>query len=139
MSEERGEELEWAGGEHRFFLSVREIRILQEKTDCGPMFLFNKFNSATWLIDDLLHTIRLGLIGGGMNGTKARKLVEQTVEESGDFLSFVPLASTIIQISLVRPKEDEAEEDSGVDDEDVEKTVKGKLFSPTEKSVSAKS
>ena len=68
-------------GIFRFQLSVGELVQLQELTGAGPGFLLIRIqdgSSASW-IGDVKHTLRLGLIGGGMAADLAFQLVERQV------------------------------------------------------------
>lgn len=65
----------WGDGTHKFRLPVDSILELQEKTDCGPYVLLDRFRNGTWKVQDIRETIRIALIGGGMAPTKAMVLV----------------------------------------------------------------
>jgi hypothetical protein len=72
---------EWADGEYTFRLGLREIRLLQEKTGLGPLALFRRIQRDEWRIDDLRETLRLGLIGAGMDDMKALALVKNHFDD----------------------------------------------------------
>lgn len=57
--------LNWRGGEHEFALKLGQLRALQDKCNAGPEEVFNRIRLGNWKVDDLLHTLRLGLIGSG--------------------------------------------------------------------------
>lgn len=76
-----GVDLTWAGGEHRFLLTIELLRALQEKTDAGPGWTLARLASGQWLVDDIIQPIRLGLEGGGLDKEEARKLVRHFVED----------------------------------------------------------
>lgn len=92
--------IDWADGTYTFRLPIAQIEELQEKTDCGPYFLFNRIASGQWRIADLRETIRLGLIGGGMKPTKARVLVERYVDARPYAESIKP-AQAILGAALI--------------------------------------
>jgi hypothetical protein len=71
----------WADGEHVFRLAWGQIVELQEKTGCGPQHLFSRIANGSWMAGDLSETIRLGLIGGGMEPLKALQLTRSYVQE----------------------------------------------------------
>lgn len=73
--------LSWADGKYTFKLGWGELALLQEKTDCGPLFLLGRLGGKSWRIEDISHSIRLGLIGGGTDPAAALKLVETYVEK----------------------------------------------------------
>ncbi len=79
MSADASVTLEWADGEHTFRLAFGQIRELQEKTGVGPARLLARLMDETWLLDDVVETLRLGLIGGGMRPPEARRLVDRYV------------------------------------------------------------
>ena len=72
--------LDWAGDSRTFRLGNGELILLQEATDCGPLFLLERLGGKHWRVQDISHTIRLGLIGGGMKPDEAHKLVRDYVE-----------------------------------------------------------
>lgn len=73
--------LSWADGKYTFRLGWGELALLQEKTDCGPLVLLDRLGSKSWRVEDISHSIRLGLIGGGTEPAAALKLVEAYVEK----------------------------------------------------------
>ncbi len=106
MSRDARVELDWADGTYAFRLAWAQLAELQEKTNAGPYVVFARLESDVWRIEDIAHTIRLGLIGGGMPPTDALKKVRTYVEER-PLLESVPLAKTILQVALVgAPEED---------------------------------
>ena len=81
-------------GEHHFRLRIGELMTLQEKCDAGPYHLVTRLADGTWRINDIRETLRLGLIGGGLNQEDARRLIEQHVDR-------VPLADNVPNASAV--------------------------------------
>lgn len=80
MSRDASITLKWADGNHKFRLSIGQIRELQEKVDAGPAWILDRVRTGAWRVDDLRETIRLGLIGGGAKHGEALKLVERYVD-----------------------------------------------------------
>lgn len=72
--------LDWADGTYAFRLGWGELAELQEKCDAGPYVILDRLQGRQWRIEDISNTIRLGLIGGGMEPVKALKLVRKYVE-----------------------------------------------------------
>lgn len=72
--------LAWAGGEHDFELKLGQLRALQDACDAGPETLLRRMAAGDWRIDDLIETIRLGLMGAGMESKKAGPLVTRLFE-----------------------------------------------------------
>lgn len=69
-------------GEHLFKLPLRQIAELEEK--CGGYdhggaigAIFQRVFSGQYRVNDLIETIRLGLIGGGMSQLDAKTMVDR--------------------------------------------------------------
>lgn len=80
--------LVWNGGEHTFNIAKYKVALeLEEKCNAGVGTIYNRLLSgmsmatASYYVNDFRETIRLGLIGGGMNPTEAYKLVVKNVDE----------------------------------------------------------
>ena len=83
-------DFDWGDGRHVFQLKVGQIRELEEKTDCGLFHLHALVSSGqcrTWWLHE---TIRLGLIGGGMEPLKALALVREYCENRPQRESLLP-------------------------------------------------
>lgn len=63
-------------GEHAFAFDLATIETLERETDTGVPALVRGFLGSDYRATDLKNTIRLGLIGGGMDPEAAAKLVE---------------------------------------------------------------
>lgn len=81
MSRDAKITLDWADGTHDFRLAWRQLVELQEKCDAGPNVVLQRLYDGTWKVQDILETIRVGLIGGGMKPADALRLVRIYVEE----------------------------------------------------------
>lgn len=92
-------ELVWPGGEHTFDLRIGELQALQDACDAGPEFILNRIMAGQWRYADLFDTIRLGLIGGGMERTEANKLTRDAFDRSG-LVAFKITASSILGQAL---------------------------------------
>lgn len=68
---------DWADGTYAFRLSVKGILELEEK--CGAPFgqIFSRLTSGLYAANDVIETIRIGLIGGGLDAATAKKLVDR--------------------------------------------------------------
>ena len=76
--------------------------------------------AGTWRVDDIIDTIRLGLVGSGaLKPDDARDLVASMVERHPLF-EFVPLAQTILITALTGPLDDKPDGDDDDDDEEAE-------------------
>jgi hypothetical protein len=122
--------LDFGGEERDFRLNIGRLRVLQERTDAGPLELIRRYESGAWKIDDLREPILQGLIGGGMDQASATRLVTQFFDGQ-PYLSFVRLAQAIVMVALVGAPEEEAVEETEPGEPRAPATT-----SPTERSVS---
>lgn len=89
------------GGEERLFrLPIGRLRALQEKTDCGPMELLQRFTAGTWRIDDVREAILQGLIGGGLNTVEATQVVTGHFDDT-PVLPHVTIAQAIVASAVI--------------------------------------
>lgn len=100
MSRDGSVDLEWADGQYRFRLGLGELRELQEKTGCGPEFLHARLQARNWMVDDARETIRLGLIGGGLDPAAALTLVKRYVDERPASITHKAIVSAILLSAL---------------------------------------
>lgn len=80
MSRDASITLDWADGQHTFRLAWGELIKLQEECGAGPFVVLQRLTNMQWRVQDISHTIRLGLIGGGLEPAKALQLVRDYVE-----------------------------------------------------------
>lgn len=80
MSRDASVTLDWADGSHTFRLGWGELIKLQEECDAGPGYILQRLLTMECRVQDISSTIRLGLIGGGLEPTKALKMVRDYVE-----------------------------------------------------------
>ena len=74
-------ELEWAGGDYVFRLPIGQLIELQDACDAGPEWIWNALHDGSYRFEYIRETIRLGLIGGGMDPIPALKLVKRYVDD----------------------------------------------------------
>lgn len=91
--------LPWADGDYTFRLGWGQLIELQEQCDAGPFVILDRLSRGTWRLNDISHTIRLALIGGGAEPGKALKLVRAYVE-SRPPLENVMLARGILGLAV---------------------------------------
>lgn len=96
----------WGDGEHIFRLALKQLSELQDKTGYGPEALYNRVKDGEWFARDLRETIRLGLIGGGMDEVAAAKLMRQYFDES-PLLKHKPTVTAILLAALLGPPDDQ--------------------------------
>lgn len=82
-------------GEQTFALPFPLLKELQNKTGVGIGALFHRVRSLHFSIADISETIRLGLIGGGMQPKDAFALV-QTYVENRPLAESLPVALGIL-------------------------------------------
>ena len=101
----------WRGGSHQFKFGIGELRALQDETNRGPGEILARLNSGSWWIDDVLSTLTLGLVGGGMDGQEARAVVMRVANEGGNDLHMALTASAALSQRLMgnpdEPKDDQ--------------------------------
>lgn len=104
--------LSWVGGEHEFALHIGQLRALQDNTQAGPEQLLRRMASGDWRIDDLVETIRLGLIGGGLPSGEAGPLVMRLFQQH-PIIEFKSTAYQILGAALVGVEDDPVGEPQG--------------------------
>ena len=65
-----------------------------------PYFLLGRVDGGQWFIDDLRETIRIGLIGGGLEPVKALALVKRYVDDR-PFAESITHARAILLAAIV--------------------------------------
>lgn len=86
-------------GKYVFRLDIERVRELQEKCDAGPQRIMRRLFDGSWLVDDVIQPVRLGLIGGGMSALDAARLTERYVPD-GALTDHVGTAAQIIAACL---------------------------------------
>lgn len=104
--------LEWADGSYEFALRWGELSELQEACGAGPFVVLARLAGNQWLMQDISTTIRLGLIGGGVEPTKALRLVKDYVE-SRPPMENVSMARGILEVALIGAPEEPPGDSSG--------------------------
>ncbi|KGM34994.1 gene transfer agent family protein [Inquilinus limosus] len=70
-------ELSWADGTYLFALKLKQIEELQRLCNAGLGEIAQRLLvERRWRVGDIVETIRLGLIGGGLPAVRARELVD---------------------------------------------------------------
>lgn len=105
--------LNWPGGEHGFALKIGQLRALQDKCNAGPEEILNRVRTGKWRVDDLLHTIRLGLIGAGsMPDSEAGRTVS-ALFDLHPVIEFKLIALAILADALLGSEDDPVGEAEG--------------------------
>lgn len=72
--------LNWADGDYLFALKLKQIEELQRLCRAGLGEIAQRLFSGRWYAADVVETIRLGLVGGGLPAVRARELIETYVD-----------------------------------------------------------
>lgn len=102
---------EWAGTERQFRLPLGRVMDLEQATDTGIGALFFRVVRTQWKVGDIYHTIRLALIGGGMEIIDAERLMKNSFEMR-PYMENATLASEILS-SLMSGVEEGSEGEGG--------------------------
>lgn len=73
--------LDWGDGTYSFRLTVNGLLELEEKCSAPFTEIYGRLTAGRYSISDLRETIRLGLIGGGLEPAKALPLIRRYVDE----------------------------------------------------------
>lgn len=106
MSRDGSVTLTWGDGDHRFRLAWAQLIELQEATEAGPAMVLKRLMDGSWRVADISATLRLGLIGGGMEPIAALKLVRAYCEARPPMESLV-FAQAVLSVALLGSPEDE--------------------------------
>lgn len=112
MSRAGSVELEWADGSYTFAFGWGEFEMLQTSLDCGPYVTLDRLLRGQWRVGDISHTIRVGLIGGGLSSDKAREIVRLYVENRPPLESH-PIAVAILAAGLKGAPDEKSGEAEG--------------------------
>lgn len=85
MSRSGKTRLEFGPGEQVFRLAFGELVELQETTGFGPGLIQENLAKNAWAARDISEVLRIGLIGGGMESTKALAMVRRYCHEVADW------------------------------------------------------
>lgn len=69
--------LDFADGRYAFGLNIKQILELEEKCGAGIAVIHARLWNGVYTTADVTETIRLGLIGGGMDPVQAKKLSDR--------------------------------------------------------------
>lgn len=116
-------ELDWPDEPRTFRLRIGELRELQEKcNNRGPLTIWHALMSGSWLVDDVVQPIRLGLIGAGMSKEAALQLVNKHCTD-GQLRDCVMIAQAIVLRSVTGPLDEVLEAPPGKGDSGKDQTT----------------
>ncbi len=90
----------WADGEYTFRLREAEMKSLQSSQEMGIYAIQQRIVLGKAYLQDVVETVRLGLIGGGTDPKDAKRLVEDYVLKPQRFDQAYDLAEEIFRESL---------------------------------------
>ncbi|WP_342643445.1 gene transfer agent family protein [Rhodoligotrophos ferricapiens] len=111
MSRDGRVSLVWAGDEREFRLGIDECLALEERRNTGLGEVLYRLSTNAWRIEDIRETLRLGLIGAGVEGKKARELVEAQV--SPGKLAMHVLTAQAVLLAAIAGDANDAGDDEG--------------------------
>jgi len=85
-------EAPFGDGVQRFRLTIGGAEELEEKCDAGLVVIARRLASGDWKLRDVRETIRIGLIGGGMDATRALVLIDRYASDNLDRLRILALS-----------------------------------------------
>lgn len=121
MSHDGSITLTWAGDERLFRLDIAGLLALQDACGAGPAEIAGRLMNGTWRVNDPREVLRLGLIGGGENGAKARKLVDDNAGP-GQLANSALCAYVVVMAAIQGVEDDPVGKDEEVAPAPVETT-----------------
>ena len=112
MSRDGSLTLPFGDSDYTFRLAWGQLMQLQEATDAGPYVVLQRLASGSWKVEDISHTIRLALIGGGLKPAEALKLTRDYVEARPPMENVI-LAQGILSASLLGAPEEDRSKKNG--------------------------
>lgn len=85
----------FAGRSRTFQLTLGGVEELERLCDAGIGLIYGRLESRTFWVADIRETIRLGLVGGGLDDAEASRLVIATVDPR-PLVEALPLAVAIV-------------------------------------------
>lgn len=101
------EEMVWPGGEHPFRLGIGELRAIEQQSDAGCFVVMMRLLSSQCHINDVLGTIRLGLVGGGMADKDAKRLLDNVLADTASPYTLTVTAAEILRRALMWDGDDQ--------------------------------
>jgi hypothetical protein len=114
MSRDATIELTFAGDERKFTLAYVNLLALQDACDAGYLEIYDRLANNRARAEDVFETLRIGLIGAGVDAKIAKRWVEQNL---------IPLAASRMAAQLVLggciagdPREQVGKEEAATDE-----------------------
>jgi hypothetical protein len=100
MSRDATIELTFAGDVRTFKLAIENVLAIEDACACGITEIAARLSSQTWRTRDVTEAIRIGLVGAGVEGLIAKRLVEEHVVP-GRLMEHALIAQAIVMAALV--------------------------------------
>jgi hypothetical protein len=98
-------DLDWGDGTYPFCLPLAQLEELQALCDAGPMVIADRLRHGQWRTQDVHQTLRLGLVGGGMEPVRALRLCKLYVLDRPIGESVVPALAVLNAAIFGKPEE----------------------------------
>lgn len=94
------------GDDYNCRLAWGQMIKLQEARNAGPFVIYLRLHGSDWLVEDIREVIRFGLIGGGMDPVRAKKMILEYIEDRAPFHNLA-LAQAIMKAGCLGPEDEE--------------------------------
>ncbi len=98
-------EMDWADGAYVFALPLAQLEELQTICDAGPAVIAQRLELGLWTSKEVYHTLRLGLIGGGMAPRDALQKTRLYVLDRPWMENVMPALAVIHAVLVGKPDE----------------------------------
>lgn len=108
------ETVSWPAGEHSFRLGIGELRGVEQRCEAGCAVVLMRLLASQFKIDDVVSTLRLGLIGGGMSEREAQKTVDAALEVASPYALAVTAADVLRRFIMWETPDQPGEPEAGL-------------------------
>lgn len=98
-------DFDWADGHYDFALPIAQLEELQTICDAGPVVIAQRLEHSLWTSKEVYHTLRLGLIGGGMTPVDALRKTKLYVLERPWLENVMPALAVMQAVLVGKPDE----------------------------------
>lgn len=98
-------DLDWADSTYTFALPLAQLEELQTICDAGPVVIAQRLEHSLWTSKEVYHTLRLGLIGGGMKPVDALNKTRLYVLERPWLENVMPALAVMQAVLVGKPDE----------------------------------
>lgn len=98
-------DMDWADGNFPFALPLAQLEELQTLCDAGPMVIAQRLEHGMWTSKEVYHTLRLGLVGGGMSPIDAMRKTRLYVLDRPWLENVLPALAVMQAVLVGKPDE----------------------------------